>query len=605
MKFLSFVIFIGLSIVSFSQNNVGIGTNTPDASALLDLSTNNKGILIPRLSSAQRIAIVTPANGLMVFDTDLDCFHYYSSNTGQWENLCSGAGGANGADGADGIGITNTNDNGDGTFTFTYSDGSTFTTSDLTGPQGSQGNAGTNGTNGTNGSDGADGADGADGNGITNTTDNGDGTFTFTYSDGSTFTTSDLTGPQGPAGADGGASFAITGVNVNTDGNISVVTDEPATYTSTEKVWTTTGNINTNVTNNFIGTTDAVDFAIRTNNTEQLRVTSAGQVIINNTTANATDKLAVYHVDGVAVGGYSLNNTAANSVGVYGVSTGVGVDNYAVYGYANGGGTNSTSVFGIADGGATAVGGVITSGTSYPGVWGFASNALGTGIIGTNNGSSNVTRYHASGSGGAFTGTDIGIFAVNYNDLTGSVLVAQSYASGSASATYNWDVGSISGGLVYKIIGDGTVSTIVEGENENDKRVMFCPEAPEVLFEDYGTGQLVNGYAKITIDPIFAKNITVDADHPLKVFIQLEGQCEGVYVTSKSAESFEVIELNNGTSNVKFTYHIVANRANDDKTNPNMVAEYEDARFPVAPKKDESEGRQSYQRLKAVKPTKR
>jgi len=56
-----------------------------------------------------------------------------------------------------GNGIISTVDNEDGTFTFTYSDGTTFTTSDLTGPQGiqgiqgPQGPAGTNGTNGTNG----------------------------------------------------------------------------------------------------------------------------------------------------------------------------------------------------------------------------------------------------------------------------------------------------------------------------------------------------------------------------------------------------------------------------------------------------------------------
>lgn len=40
---------------------------------------------------------------------------------------------------------------------------------------------------------------GAEGNGIASTTNNGNGTFTFTYDDGTTFTTSDLTGPQGPA----------------------------------------------------------------------------------------------------------------------------------------------------------------------------------------------------------------------------------------------------------------------------------------------------------------------------------------------------------------------------------------------------------------------
>ena len=59
---------------------------------------------------------------------------------------------------------------------------------------------------------------------------------------------------------------------------------------------------------------------------------------------------------------------------------------------------------------------------------------------------------------------------------------------------------------------------------------MFAPEAPEVLFEDYGTGQLTNGSVKIDIDPIFEKNINIDEKHPLKVFIQLEGDCNGVFV---------------------------------------------------------------------------
>jgi hypothetical protein len=66
----------------------------------------------------------------------------------------TGPTGATGPSGADGVGITSTVDNGDGTFTLNYSDGSSFTTSNLTGPSGSsgpQGVAGTNGTNGTNG----------------------------------------------------------------------------------------------------------------------------------------------------------------------------------------------------------------------------------------------------------------------------------------------------------------------------------------------------------------------------------------------------------------------------------------------------------------------
>ncbi len=50
--------------------NIGIGTNTPHASAALDVTSNNSGFLPPRMTLAQRNAIVNPAQGLMVYCTD-------------------------------------------------------------------------------------------------------------------------------------------------------------------------------------------------------------------------------------------------------------------------------------------------------------------------------------------------------------------------------------------------------------------------------------------------------------------------------------------------------------------------------------------------------
>jgi hypothetical protein len=47
---------------------LAIGTITPEASALVDMNSNNKGITIPRLTSAQRDAIANPGTGLLVFD---------------------------------------------------------------------------------------------------------------------------------------------------------------------------------------------------------------------------------------------------------------------------------------------------------------------------------------------------------------------------------------------------------------------------------------------------------------------------------------------------------------------------------------------------------
>lgn len=78
-----------LTLVIGAQNNVGIGTTTPDSSAVLDVTANDKGVLVPRLTAAQRIAIPVPANGLLVYDTDSSCFFFYSSTSSSWQSLCT------------------------------------------------------------------------------------------------------------------------------------------------------------------------------------------------------------------------------------------------------------------------------------------------------------------------------------------------------------------------------------------------------------------------------------------------------------------------------------------------------------------------------------
>lgn len=68
MKHYNLLLFFWVQI-AFSQ--IGIGTTSPDASAILDIqsSTNNQGVLLPRLTKAQIEAIVSPATGLMVYCT--------------------------------------------------------------------------------------------------------------------------------------------------------------------------------------------------------------------------------------------------------------------------------------------------------------------------------------------------------------------------------------------------------------------------------------------------------------------------------------------------------------------------------------------------------
>ncbi len=98
------------------SENVGIGTTKPDPSALLDLNSTSKGLLLPRMNQAQRDAIKNPAAGLIIFQTDqvvgtytFDGTTWQPSNArtadvssiGAWEKQ------GNAIDGTDFIGSTN------------------------------------------------------------------------------------------------------------------------------------------------------------------------------------------------------------------------------------------------------------------------------------------------------------------------------------------------------------------------------------------------------------------------------------------------------------------------------------------------------------------
>ncbi|MCG9793545.1 hypothetical protein [Flavobacterium algicola] len=69
---------------------IGIGTITPNSSSILDITSTDKGMLAPRMTTAQRNAISSPADGLLVYDTDLKLFYYYLFSTTKWTPVNSG-----------------------------------------------------------------------------------------------------------------------------------------------------------------------------------------------------------------------------------------------------------------------------------------------------------------------------------------------------------------------------------------------------------------------------------------------------------------------------------------------------------------------------------
>lgn len=729
--------FVVLSAFFFSfnllaQNNVGIGTNTPDPTAILEMLSNNKGVLIPRMNSAEMLAIPSPANSLLIYNTDSACYCFYRSTI--WVSLCKLSSG--------GIG-----------------------------PTGATGATGTAGINGATGNTGADGATGAIGN---------TGPIGNVGATGVTGNTG-VTGSTGVAGNTG-----ITGATGSTGAT-------GPTGSFTNNAWLIVGNSGTVAGTNYIGTNDAVDWVVKTGGTsatnERMRVigsTTNGNILFNtttpinansdvlevlgfgypgaiNTTASLIFPISGYCAVGAAgiygenigtgqgvYGTVSGSTTPGGTIGVYGESfsptAAMTANNiaYGIEGYSNRipSGTGLTAgVFGVMDNtvttgnaygiigqtasqngfgvwgfnsstagashaiqgqasssknaagirginnttlalgtdlawgirgsvSGTLVAGALSAGvrgdaTGLPsgtgltvgvigtaaaatgstmGVWGTSSSAIGVGVEGTvtditglnfgvfgtspstNTGAVGIfgsettalgTGIHglgnnqtsfinlSRGSGVAGTGLQYGVAGTALSATNTNPANTEVINGAAASAGGYFQIGTIVGlnfvaqgysyvsvrdasaaGVVRKIIGTGVVNTIVK-DTDNKLIALSCPEAPENLFQDYGTGKLVNGRTHIELDPRLVKNIVVNDQHPLRAFVQLEGDCKGVYITNKTQNGFDVVELDGGTSNVNFTWTITANRA-DEQLSDGSWSRYSQERFPNAPSPQET-----------------
>jgi hypothetical protein len=90
MKTLLFLVLSFLSLINISNAQMGINSTgtAPNASAMLDVSSTTKGLLPPRMTSAQKNAITNPADGLLVFDTNTQS--YWFRQSGAWTELSNG-----------------------------------------------------------------------------------------------------------------------------------------------------------------------------------------------------------------------------------------------------------------------------------------------------------------------------------------------------------------------------------------------------------------------------------------------------------------------------------------------------------------------------------
>lgn len=320
--------------------------------------------------------------------------------------------------------------------------------------------------------------------------------------------------------------------------------------------WNLIGNAGTDPTQNFLGTTDAQQLRIRTNNTERIRLEVDGRILVNTTTP--------------------LSNTAV--LQVQGGNT-----DRAIYGWKN-----------SSSGTAVILGRATQGGSTRAGILGRAFKNTGpqqgTGLVGM----VGVTDFlHWDlGPGIAGAGESHGVVAYSEN-TSGDRAAGRFEAPTTGGNRVRSLVSAFVGGTHYKIWGrvvDGSgnvvstpsASTVV-ADAEGRLYALACPESPEILFMDRGVAALQPGGTYIAFDSALAFNLYVDAQYPLYVFVQpVDADCK-LYVAERSRVGFRVLSAE-PSCQTRFYWWAVARRNDTYSPEGLRLSRHVGVRLPVVPK---------------------
>jgi hypothetical protein len=186
---------------------------------------------------------------------------------------------------------------------------------------------------------------------------------------------------------------------------------------------------------------------------------------------------------------------------------------------------------------------------------------------------------------------------VNNTESSANALFART--GGTGWAGYFVGSGTSSSGVYITVqtgqaglnVAAGTKNAVVA--TSDGARMLYSEESSQVWFSDYGFGQLHDGQAQVSIDPLFAQ--TVNLSEPYHVFVQAYGDTQ-LYVVERTPESFVVRAGEGGDPSVEFSYRLVALRRGYEDTrlerapwaddDPNLYPEKRalwEARYPVLP----------------------
>jgi hypothetical protein len=222
---------------------------------------------------------------------------------------------------------------------------------------------------------------------------------------------------------------------------------------------------------------------------------------------------------------------------------------------------DAVGVLGLAEkslgvwGASTAMPGVFGSSSAHCGVYGWSQT---TGVIGNGN----AGQIGVEGFGNTW-----GVYGhVNYsNPNPGGVGVCGAAAMdladpGNYTGIAGMFIGPVEVHADLTVLGNqvvwGTKSAAAK-HTDGSYRLLYCVESAESQFEDFGEARLSKGRAKVRLDRDFAA--VADTRH-YHVFLTAYGDSNGLYVTNRTAQGFEVREQGSGTSGVRFSYRVVAKR---------------------------------------------
>ena len=367
--------------------------------------------------------------------------------------------------------------------------------------------------------------------------------------------------------------------------------------------WSLLGNGSTNIATDFLGTTDAVDMAVRTSNLERMRVLSNGHVLVNTTANTQLDNL--FEVVSTTAGDDAITGSAVGTLGrgVQGNST---LDGQGVAGFNTGIGNGVIGVNSdVASLSGSAVTGLLqstsatkTAGLTFAGVSGQSSSIVGVGVSGANFGSG--IGVYGQTTGGTSTASNAAVYGTLSQTVAGNqdvagVIGTQSNTrqgtggySGPTAALVNSALAGVSGSLAsrestnnidsyfFGVIGQLLVDTSVGGAliprrsggvlGENSGAwgsLGYRDKATNTLFGVYSSTATSNGTgAGKMATPISNNNVGMGINGGfMGGYVQgsqygliSKGKEFGMYVNGNTVTNAPIVQLTEGNNKRIATY---------------------------------------------------